>query len=48
VLDVPASAAPALVRELVSDGVDVHEIASVERTLEEVFLEMTMTEEAVR
>jgi ABC-type multidrug transport system ATPase subunit len=40
----PASAAPALVRDLVAAGVDVHEIASVERTLEEVFFEMTTNE----
>ncbi len=40
-VDLPADAAPVLVRELVAAGVDVHEIASVERTLEEVFFEMT-------
>jgi ABC-2 type transport system ATP-binding protein len=39
----PATAAPALVRDLVAADVDVHEIASVERTLEEVFFEMTHT-----
>lgn len=44
VVDLPATAAPALVRDLVAAGVDVHEIASVERTLEEVFFEMTTTE----
>jgi ABC-type multidrug transport system ATPase subunit len=43
-VDLPATAAPALVRDLVAAGVDVHEIASVERTLEEVFFEMTTTE----
>ncbi len=43
-VDLPASAAPALVRDLVAAGVDVHEIASAERTLEEVFFEMTTTE----
>jgi ABC-type multidrug transport system ATPase subunit len=43
-LDLPATAAPELVRELVAAGADVHEIASVERTLEEVFFEMTTTE----
>jgi ABC-type multidrug transport system ATPase subunit len=32
---------PELVRALVGAGVEVHEIRSVERTLEEVFLEMT-------
>jgi ABC-type multidrug transport system ATPase subunit len=41
VLDLPASAAPGLVRRLVAAEVDVLEIASVERTLEEVFFEMT-------
>jgi ABC-type multidrug transport system ATPase subunit len=52
VLELPASAAPGLVRDLVADGVDVHEVTSRERTLEEVFFEMTTTndetEEAVR
>jgi ABC-2 type transport system ATP-binding protein len=43
VLDLPASAAPGLVRRLVAAKVDVLEIASVERTLEEVFFEMTTT-----
>ncbi len=43
-IDLPATAAPALVRDLVAAGVDVHEIASVERTLEEVFFEMTTNE----
>jgi ABC-2 type transport system ATP-binding protein len=43
-LDLPADAAPGLVRELVAAGVDVHEIASAERTLEEVFFEMTTSE----
>jgi ABC-type multidrug transport system ATPase subunit len=41
VLDLSASAAPDLVRALVRDGIDVYEITSVERTLEEVFFEMT-------
>ena len=44
-IDLPATAAPALVRDLVNAGVDVHEIASVERSLEEVFFEMTTTEQ---
>jgi ABC-type multidrug transport system ATPase subunit len=44
-IDLPASAAPALVRDLVTAGVDVHEITSAERTLEEVFFEMTTTEQ---
>jgi len=44
-VDLPAGAAPALVRDLVAAGVDVHEIASVERTLEEVFFEMTTHEQ---
>jgi ABC-2 type transport system ATP-binding protein len=43
-LDLPASAAPGLVRDLVAAGVDVHEVTSVEKTLEEVFFEMTATE----
>ena len=36
--------APELVRELVAGGVQVHEVGSVERTLEEVFFEMTRIE----
>jgi ABC-type multidrug transport system ATPase subunit len=44
-LDLPAAAAPALVRDLVAAGVDVHEITSVEKTLEEVFFEMTAVKE---
>ncbi|MFC7496497.1 MULTISPECIES: ABC transporter ATP-binding protein [unclassified Nocardioides] len=53
VLELPASAAPGLVRELVTAGLDVHEVTSRERTLEEVFFEMTgnnddKIEEAVR
>ncbi|HWM74186.1 MAG TPA: ATP-binding cassette domain-containing protein [Nocardioides sp.] len=43
-IDLPADAAPGLVRDLVAAGVDVHEIASAERTLEEVFFEMTTNE----
>jgi ABC-2 type transport system ATP-binding protein len=41
VLDLPLDRAPALTRDLVADGVDVHELAPLERTLEEVFFEMT-------
>ena len=41
VLDLPASAAPELTRQLVAADVDVHEVAPIERTLEEVFFEMT-------
>jgi ABC-2 type transport system ATP-binding protein len=41
VLDLPVDRAPALARELVAEGVDVHELAPLERTLEEVFFEMT-------
>ncbi|QWF23080.1 ABC transporter ATP-binding protein [Nocardioides sp. LMS-CY] len=54
VLELPATAAPGLVRDLVAARVDVHEVASRERTLEEVFFEMTTThrndetEEALR
>jgi ABC-2 type transport system ATP-binding protein len=40
-LEIGASAVPALTRELVTDGVDVLEIRPVERSLEEVFFEMT-------
>jgi ABC-type multidrug transport system ATPase subunit len=36
--------APGLVRALVADGVDVHEVTTAERTLEEVFFEMTAHE----
>jgi hypothetical protein len=36
--------APALVRALVADRVDVHEVTTAERTLEEVFFEMTTRE----
>ena len=35
---------PDLVRALVADGVDVHELTTTERTLEEVFFEMTTGE----
>ena len=42
VLDLPPSAAPEVVRVLVAKGVDVLEIASLERSLEEVFFEMTV------
>jgi len=41
VLDLPASAAPDLTRQLVAADLDVHEVAPLERTLEEVFFEMT-------
>jgi ABC-type multidrug transport system ATPase subunit len=40
-VDLPASAAPDLTRALVTAGADVHEVAPSERTLEEVFFEMT-------
>jgi ABC-type multidrug transport system ATPase subunit len=36
--------APGLVRALVAHGVDVHEVTTAERTLEEVFFEMTAHE----
>jgi ABC-type multidrug transport system ATPase subunit len=49
VLDLDADRAPELVRELVAGGVEVHEVRSVERNLEEVFFEMTRDElEATR
>jgi hypothetical protein len=48
-VDLAPERAPELVRELVSGGVQVHEVGSVERTLEEVFFEMTRNElEATR
>jgi ABC-2 type transport system ATP-binding protein len=49
-IDLEPDRAPELVRELVAGGVQVHEVTSVERTLEEVFFEMTRNEqmEAVR
>jgi ABC-2 type transport system ATP-binding protein len=40
-LDVPAERTPHVVRALVDDGIDVHEAVVTERTLEEVFFEMT-------
>ncbi|PWN02111.1 ABC transporter ATP-binding protein [Nocardioides silvaticus] len=40
-LDLPADAAPHVTRELVAAGIDVHEITHTERSLEEVFFEMT-------
>jgi ABC-type multidrug transport system ATPase subunit len=47
-LDLPASAAPEVVRALVADDVDVHEVSASERSLEEVFFELTTTKEEVR
>jgi len=41
VLDVPDERTPDVVRALVDDGLDVHEALVTERTLEEVFFEMT-------
>src|SRR4051794_885121 len=43
-VDLAPDRAPELVRALVAEGVDVHEVGSVERTLEEVFFEMTRDE----
>ena len=43
-VDLAADRTPELVRELVAGGVQVHEVGSVERTLEEVFFEMTRIE----
>jgi ABC-2 type transport system ATP-binding protein len=40
-VQVPPSAAPEIARALVAEGVDVLEIAPVERSLEDVFFEMT-------
>jgi hypothetical protein len=42
-IDLPADAAPRLTRDLVAAGIDVHEITASERSLEEVFFEMTGT-----
>jgi ABC-type multidrug transport system ATPase subunit len=42
-LDVPPERMPDVVRALVTEGLDVHEAAVSERTLEEVFFEMTDT-----
>ncbi len=44
-VDLTPDRAPDLVRELVAGDVQVHEVGSVERTLEEVFFEMTRTEQ---
>ncbi|HEX6326141.1 MAG TPA: ATP-binding cassette domain-containing protein [Jiangellaceae bacterium] len=43
-LDLGAGRVPALARELVAAGVDIHEIRSSERSLEDVFFEMTAGE----
>jgi ABC-2 type transport system ATP-binding protein len=43
-IDVPDERTPEVVRALVGDGVDVHEAVVTERTLEEVFFEMTSAE----
>ena len=43
-LDVPDDRTPEVVRALVGDGLDVHEAVVTERTLEEVFFEMTRLE----
>jgi ABC-2 type transport system ATP-binding protein len=42
-IDVPPERTPAVVRALVTEGLDVHEATVAERTLEEVFFEMTDT-----
>jgi ABC-2 type transport system ATP-binding protein len=44
-LDVPEERTPELVRALVTEGLDVHEVRSTERTLEEVFFEMTVNDQ---
>ena len=43
-LDLEAGRVPELARELVTAGVDIHEIRSSERSLEDVFFEMTAGE----
>jgi ABC-type multidrug transport system ATPase subunit len=40
-VDIPADRTPELVRALVADGLDVHEATMTERTLEDVFFQMT-------
>jgi ABC-type multidrug transport system ATPase subunit len=47
-LDLPPERTPAVVRALVTEGLDVHEATVSERTLEEVFFEMTDTGVAAR
>jgi ABC-type multidrug transport system ATPase subunit len=47
-IDVPERRTPDVVRALVADGVDVHETVVTERTLEEVFFEMTEGEQHTR
>lgn len=42
-IDLPASAAPDVVRHLVARAVDVHEVTVAERSLEDAFFEMTST-----
>jgi len=42
-VDVPSARMPEVVRALVTEGLDVHEASVSERTLEEVFFEMTDT-----
>ena len=46
VLDLPDEQTPDVVRALVGEGLDVHEVVVSERTLEEVFFEMTGHEQA--
>jgi ABC-2 type transport system ATP-binding protein len=43
-LDLDPEQAPRLTRALVEDGVEVHEVRGIKRTLEEVFFEMTREE----
>ena len=43
-LDLPATSAPDLTRALVSAGLDVHEVTRSERSLEDVFFQMTTTD----
>ncbi|HWJ67002.1 MAG TPA: ABC transporter ATP-binding protein [Nocardioides sp.] len=42
-LALPADQAPRVTRELVGAGVDVHEVVTAERSLEEVFFDLTST-----
>ncbi|MFE6509762.1 ABC transporter ATP-binding protein [Nocardioides sp. NPDC057767] len=43
-VDLPITAAPDVVRHLVAHSIDVHEVTAAERSLEDVFFEMTSSE----
>ncbi|HEY9352856.1 MAG TPA: ABC transporter ATP-binding protein, partial [Nocardioides sp.] len=46
-VDLPVTAAPDVVRQLVAHSIDVHEVTVAERSLEDVFFEMTSNKELV-